>query len=78
MRKLEEFVNEKLRVSEENTPKHTLFPKTRGELVDMIIKKIKEEGPECDLNCIDVSAIDNFGGVFSVSGTKQFDGDISY
>ena len=39
MRKLEEFVNEKLRVSKENTPKHTLFPKTREELVDMIIKK---------------------------------------
>lgn len=77
MRNIKEFINEKLKVSKENTPKHTLFPKTRKELIDMIIKKINEEGPECDLNCIDVSAIDNFGGVFSVFGTKQFDGDIS-
>lgn len=77
MRKLEEFVNEKLRISKENTPKHTLFPKTREELVDMIIKKIRKEGPDCDLNCIDVSAIDNFGGVFGVWGTMQFNGNIS-
>ena len=43
----------------------------------MIIKKIRKEGPDCDLNCIDVSAIDNFGGVFGVWGTKQFNGNIS-
>lgn len=40
MRKLEEFVNEKLRVSKENTPKHTLFPKTREELIGMIREKM--------------------------------------
>lgn len=39
MRKLNEFITEKLKVSKENTPKHTLFPKTRKELIDMIIKK---------------------------------------
>ena len=77
MRNIKEFINEKLKVSKENTLKHTLFPKNREDLINMIIKKIKEEGPECDLNCIDVSAIDNFGGVFSVLGTNQFDGNIS-
>ena len=41
MRNIKEFINEKLKVSKENTPKHTLFPKTREELVDMIIKKNK-------------------------------------
>lgn len=77
MRKLEEFVNEKLKVSKGNTPEYTLFPTTREELIDMIREKIKDDGPDCDLNCIDVSAIDNFGAVFGSWGTKQFNGNIS-
>lgn len=77
MRNIKEFINEKLKVSKENTPKHTLFPKTREELVGMIREKMKKDGPECDLNCIDVSAIDNFGAVFGLWDTKQFDGNIS-
>ena len=77
MRNIKEFINEKLKVSKENTPKHTLFPKNREDLINMIREKIKKDGPECDLNCIDVSAIDNFGAVFGLWDTKRFNGNIS-
>ena len=76
MKKLEEFVNEKLKISN-NTPNYTHFPETREELIEIIREMIKEKGPDCDLNCIDVSRIDNFGAVFASYGTKLFNGNIS-
>lgn len=77
MRNLKDIILEKLKVSSNNTPNYTHFPKTREELIEIIKEKIKEEGPECDLNCIDVSAIDNFGSVFGSEDVRQFNGNIS-
>ena len=42
-----------------------LHPKTREELQDMIVKAIEENGPEADLNYIDVSEIDDMSFLFA-------------
>ena len=84
MRKLEEFVNEKLKVSKIETK---YKPKTKEELVDLIIKEIEANGPNCSLNHIDVSNITDMSYLFrggdpnkyqmEHSILSEFDGDIS-
>ena len=84
MRKLEEFISEKLTVSKIGKK---YKPKTKEELVKIIIEEIKENGPNCYLNHIDVSNITDMsylflGGVFRVGNDSHpilsdFDGDIS-
>ena len=84
MRKLEEFVNEKLKVSKIETK---YKPKTKEELVDLIIKEIETNGPNCSLNHIDVSNITDMSYLFrggdpnkyqmGHSILSEFDGDIS-
>ena len=84
MRKLEEFISEKLTVSKIGKK---YKPKTKEELVKIIIEEIKENGPDCYLNHIDVSNITDMsylflGGVFRVGNDSHpilsdFDGDIS-
>ena len=49
-------------------------PKTKDELKKIIEDRIEKEGPNCDLNDIDVSLIDDMSYLFSES---EFDGDIS-
>ena len=49
-------------------------PKTKGELIEIIRKRISKEGPNCDLNDIDTSLITNMTFLFSGS---NFNGDIS-
>ena len=49
-------------------------PKTKDELKDIIKARIKEQGPECDLNDIDISLIDDMSWLFYNS---KFNGDIS-
>lgn len=49
-------------------------PKTKEELIKIIIQTIKKEGLECDLNFIDTSLITNMNRLFK--GTN-FNGDIS-
>ena len=44
------------------------------ELRELIRQRIKEQGPNCDLNDIDVSKIDDMSGLFYYS---KFNGDIS-
>src|SRR5574343_49302 len=53
---------------------YNYHPKDRDELKQIIKKRIKQEGHECDLNDIDVSNITNMYGIFKES---KFDGDIS-
>ena len=83
MRKLDEFILEKLKVGK--IVKKT--PKTKEELVKLMIEEINENGPDCSLNHIDVSNITDMsylfeGGFFRVGNDShpilsEFDGDIS-
>ena len=52
MKRLEEFVNEKLKIGKVET---IFSPKTKEELVQLIIKEIEVNGAECSLNHIDVT-----------------------
>lgn len=54
--------------------KYNYFPKTKKELQDIILKRIKQEGNEVNLNDIDVSKITDMSTLFW--GT-DFNGDIS-
>ena len=84
MRKLEEFVVEKLKISKIETKYH---PNSKEELVDLIIKEIEANGPTCSLNHIDVSNITDMSYLFRGGNKDQyfsghpilseFDGDIS-
>ena len=58
MRKLEEFVNEKLKVGV-GIKKTIYHPNSKEELVQLMIEEIKTNGTECSLNHIDVSNIDD-------------------
>ena len=73
MRKLEEFVIEKLKVSKD-TSMYTLFPKDKKELMRMIDDEVVKNGLTCSLNHIDVSEITDMSCVFRQS---IFDGDIT-
>ena len=83
MKTLNEFVLEKLKVSKIETKYH---PTSKDELVDLIIKEIETNGPNCSLNHIDVSDITDMrdlfkGGKHWLIGDhpvlSKFNGDIS-
>ena len=44
MKRLEEFILEKLKISKIETNYH---PKSKEELIDIIIKEIEANGPDC-------------------------------
>ena len=84
MRRLEEFILEKLKI---NKPKTKYAPKDKQELIDIIIADIESNGPTCSLNTIDVSNITDMSYLFR-GGDKdkyfgghptlsKFNGDIS-
>ena len=86
MKQLEEFVNEKLKVGTE-IKKTVYHPNSKEELVKLMIEEISTNGPECSLNHIDVSNIDDMSFLFR-GGDRfhyynghpvlgKFDGDIS-
>ena len=54
MKSFKQHIFEKLKV---NKQVHTLFPKTKDELKQMIEDEISKNGNECSLNHIDVSKI---------------------
>ena len=62
--KLRRYLERKRREREEFET-NRLHPKTREELQDMIVKAIEENGPEVDLNYIDVSEIDDMSFLFA-------------
>ena len=74
MKSFKQHILEKLKVSVRNTTKHTLFPKTKDELQQMIRDEISKAGNECSLNHIDVSEITDMSELFYGS---NFSGDIS-
>lgn len=68
MKRLEEFVNEKLKVS-----KTSFKPKDSKQLREIIMDAV-EDDPEADLNFIDTSLITSMNSLFD---DINFDGDIS-
>ena len=72
MKSLKSYIQEKLIIKKSNSYKY--FPKTKKELKDIIIKRIKAEGNEVDLNDIDVSKITDMSELFRET---DFNGDIS-
>ena len=74
MKSFKQHILEKLKVSVKNTTKHTLFPKTKDELKQMIKDEISKNGNECSLNHIDTSEIIDMSQLFLGS---KFNGDIS-
>ena len=77
MKNLSEYVNEALRLPQEDEYK----PFNTGGLVKIIRKEIEANGNECDLNHIDVSKITDMRALFSSEshgyGFGDFNGDIS-
>ena len=52
-------------------------PRNKQDLIRIIKDRIREQGPKCDLNDIDVSRITDMSGLFSSHGLDNFNGDIS-
>ena len=68
MRKLKEYI------TVEESGRYDLRPVNKKELQELIYRRIKEQGPSCDLNDIDVSEIKDMSELFRES---NFRGDIS-
>ena len=76
MKTLASHINEALKIGK-NLSKFSTYscqPKTKDELKFIIKSRITEEGPNCDLNNIDVSLIDDMSYLFVDS---KFNGNIS-
>ena len=71
MKKLEEFILEKLKISKTETKYH---PNSKEELLDLIIKEIEANGPKCSLNHIDVSNITDMSYLFRGGNKDQYFG----
>ena len=68
LRKLREYI------TVEESGSYDLKPTNKKELEKLIDQRIKEQGPNCDLNDIDVSEIKDMSSLFYNS---EFNGDIS-
>ena len=73
MKSLKSYIQEKLIIKKSNNYKYS--PETKGELREIIDKRIKDDGSEIDLNDIDVSNIKDMSYLFS--GEIDFNGNIS-
>ena len=85
MKNINTYINERLHITTKSHLQHyTYHPKTTEELQEIIIQRIKDDGPECDLNDIDVSKITDMSYLFSANTQwygneifKDFNCDIS-
>ena len=76
MKTLIDHINEALKIGK-NLSKFSTYscrPADKNELKEIIKKRIKKSGPDCDLNDIDTSLITDMSELFSDS---KFNGDIS-
>ena len=74
MKSLKSYIQEKLIIKKNKSTDYKYFPKTKKELKDIILKRIKDEGNEVELNDIDVSNITDMSNLFA---DLDFNGDIS-
>ena len=75
MKSLTQFIQEKLIIKKNKAVNYKYFPKTREELKNLVLQRIKSEGDEIDLNDIDVSNVSDMSALF---GLTDFNGDISH
>ena len=75
MKSLSQYIQEKLIIKKRNNKKYNYFPETKQELQTIIKQRIKQEGPEVDLNDIDVSNVTDMSNLFEKFSI--FNGDIS-
>ena len=75
MKTLTQFIQEKLIIKKNKAVNYKYFPKTREELKNLVLQRIKSEGNEIDLNDIDVSNVTDMSALF---GLTDFNGDISH
>ena len=71
MKSINNYIIESLKLGKQ---RYSYHPKTKLELREIILKRVKEEGNKVDLNNIDVSNITDMSGVFI---RTNFNGDIS-
>ena len=76
MRTLSNYITETIKIgkSASNISFYSCQPKDKDELKMIIEDRIKQEGPRCDLNDIDVTLIEDMSHLFTYS---SFNGDIS-
>ena len=75
MKTLKLYINEALHVNRNTKGNyHNYHPKTKGELIKLVDKLIKERGENANLNDIDTSEITDMSFLFHL---KRFNGDIS-
>ena len=83
MKQIVNYIYERLHLTSKQ--QYSCQPKTKDELQEIIIQRIKDDGPECDLNDIDVSKIEYMSNLFNANTNydlgneifKDFNGDIS-
>ena len=74
MKSLKNYIQEKLVIKKSKVASYNYFPETKKELKAIILKRIREEGKEVDLNDIDVSNITDMSSLFE---DLDFNGNIS-
>ena len=74
MKTLQHYITEKILINKNSKIVYNYHPKTKDELEDIINKRIKSEGNECNLNDIDTSNITDMSWLFN---DIEFNGDIS-
>ena len=76
MKTLRQHINEALKIGNNLSEwsAYSCQPKTKSELEQIIKDRISKEGPNCDLNDIDVSLIEDMSWLFNKS---KFTGNIS-
>ena len=77
MKTINNYINEKLKISKNKRTEYTLFPKDKKELQQMIETEICKNGVNCSLNHIDVSKIKQMDALFFYRPLRKFNGDIS-
>lgn len=75
MKKIEIYINEKLKLNKDSGRQYRYHPETKDELENLLTKLFKERGNDADLNDIDVSKIKDMSFLFR--GIDPHDIDIS-